>query len=485
MADVSGEQRPGGIRGRRPRRSVFFNLFLAMSAFGLIIGLVLPPFAVVVLGVNEALSVYFFTMCIAAGMTVALVNFLLFRLLVFRAVDRVAAGMRTVLQNVRSTGRIGADEGPRLEVSSNDAVGRIEEAFNEMTGAIERRIDLEWATRSLLSSLSASVELKEVAQKILSSMVETAGAKAGLVYCDTGEAFELAADFGIDRTDGLPPRLSLKLGPVSSALESGKIVTLSPKLDGLDWMRQSTPLGEFVPRSIVFVPLTTKGQAAGVAILACDFDELQPDQKLMIETLRTQGTPHLQNAVLHGKISDLAAIDDLTRILNRRFGIRRLQEEFSRSVRTGVPVSVVMLDVDHFKRFNDTHGHDAGDAVLRMVATTVEKNVRAGDVTCRYGGEEFIVTEPGAGVGEASAIAERLRALIQQTPMRWEGHELKITISLGVATWPIVPCSIPEELVTAADKALYHAKESGRNRVSVHRGDRVVPASQLDAGMTT
>jgi two-component system cell cycle response regulator len=179
----------------------------------------------------------------------------------------------------------------------------------------------------------------------------------------------------------------------------------------------------------------------------------------------------------------LAAIDDLTKLLNRRFGMRRLGEEFSRAARHGVPVSVIMLDIDHFKEFNDTYGHDAGDAVLRAVGRVLEGSVRAGDVVCRYGGEELMVVAPGTGGDDAGKLAERLRRLVETMPVVWRDQSLTVTVSLGTATWPIVRASFPEEMVTYADEALYHAKRSGRNRVSVHQGKEVKPVSTVNVGM--
>jgi len=203
----------------------------------------------------------------------------------------------------------------------------------------------------------------------------------------------------------------------------------------------------------------------GLAILAADVDELPQEQRAVLEALRDQGGPYLQNAVLHGKLKALAAVDELTGVLNRRFGLRRLEEEFSRSMRHGLPLSVMMLDVDHFKRFNDDFGHDAGDEVLRRVAQAMEGSARSADVVCRYGGEEFLLVAAGTGSRDAGAVAHRLRRLVETTVVPFDGKQLSVTISAGIASWPIVTASTPRELITAADEALYEAKRRGRNCV--------------------
>jgi diguanylate cyclase (GGDEF)-like protein len=204
---------------------------------------------------------------------------------------------------------------------------------------------------------------------------------------------------------------------------------------------------------------------------------------LLLDAIRTQAAPYLHTAILHGKLRDLAAIDDLTQLLNRRFGMRRLGEEFSRAARHGVPVSVFMVDIDHFKQFNDAYGHDAGDAVLMAVARVLDGSGRAGDIVCRYGGEELMVVAPGTGMNDAAAAAERMRRLVEATPIVWRDKALNVTVSVGTATWPVVRASFPEEMVTYADAALYHAKRSGRNRVSVHQGKEVRPNAVTEAAV--
>jgi diguanylate cyclase (GGDEF)-like protein len=199
----------------------------------------------------------------------------------------------------------------------------------------------------------------------------------------------------------------------------------------------------------------------------------------LLETMRVQAAAHLQTAILHRKLRDLAAVDDLTHLLNRRFGMRRLSEEFSRSIRHGVPLSVLMLDVDNFKTFNDTFGHDAGDAVLVAVAGVLEKGVRSGDVVCRYGGEELLIVAPGMGLADAASAGERFRRLVESAIVEWGGKSLRVTVSVGVTSWPVMRASTPEDLVSAADKALYFAKEAGRNQVALSQGDEVIPLSAL------
>jgi diguanylate cyclase (GGDEF)-like protein len=271
---------------------------------------------------------------------------------------------------------------------------------------------------------------------------------------------------------------------VQRALESGEILLVAPQREGLHWVSTSAPLAHFRPESLLLLPLMVNQKATGLALLASPRPILSTPQRTLLDALRTHAAPHLQNATLHEKIKKLAAIDDTTGVLNRRFGTKRLAEEFSRSVRHGVPLSVLLMDIDHFKRFNDTHGHDAGDRVLQMVARTVEEMLRAGDVVCRYGGEEFLVVVPGTGVNDAAALGERLRRKIATTAVSWGEQSLQVTISLGQATWPVARAAVPEELITAADAALYKAKQAGRDCLMIQLADRVVTPQALRAATT-
>lgn len=164
---------------------------------------------------------------------------------------------------------------------------------------------------------------------------------------------------------------------------------------------------------------------------------------------------------LQDELRRLATTDALTGLYNRRFLDATLHTEYTRAVRGRSPLAVVMFDIDHFKRFNDTHGHDLGDRVLQMVAGCLRELMRPFDHPCRYGGEEFVAILPGMSAEEAAKLAENLRLKVAQTPIQG----LNVNVSLGVAGYPVIQVANAEELMEAADAALYRAKEGGRNRV--------------------
>ena len=168
---------------------------------------------------------------------------------------------------------------------------------------------------------------------------------------------------------------------------------------------------------------------------------------------------------LENDLRHLATVDGLTGLFNRRFLDATLDTEFHRAARSHDAISIIMFDVDHFKRFNDTYGHDQGDRVLQMVARCLRESLRSFDFPCRYGGEEFVAIMPGLKSLAAQEIAERLRKAVETTAV----DGIHVQISLGVATFPELPVDSGPSLIEAADAALYEAKEGGRNRVVVAR----------------
>jgi two-component system, cell cycle response regulator len=164
-------------------------------------------------------------------------------------------------------------------------------------------------------------------------------------------------------------------------------------------------------------------------------------------------------------IYESATRDGLTRLFNKKYFLETLRKEFAYCLRHRVPLSLVMLDIDHFKRINDTFGHPAGDHVLQKVAAKLSETVRTEDLLARYGGEEFSLMLRESASDAAVRCAERCRRAIEVADFVFSGMPIKATVSLGVATLLDSDFSQPEELIAAADRYLYRAKRGGRNRV--------------------
>ena len=165
----------------------------------------------------------------------------------------------------------------------------------------------------------------------------------------------------------------------------------------------------------------------------------------------------------------LSITDGLTKLHNHRYFQDELARAFEESARYERPLSLAMIDIDFFKKVNDTYGHAAGDDILKSVAALYRESVRATDLVARYGGEEFAVMMPETNLDEAVSFAEKIRSMIESTPMETQAGPLHVTVSLGLASVPNSKIHTPKELIVAADKALYRAKRNGRNQVQTDK----------------
>jgi len=169
-------------------------------------------------------------------------------------------------------------------------------------------------------------------------------------------------------------------------------------------------------------------------------------------------------AQYHEEIYRLMTVDGLTEMHNKRYFNEAIEREASRSARYGRAFSLVLFDIDHFKKINDTYGHLAGDSVLRQLGALVRNRVRRDDIPCRTGGEEFSIIVPEVSLAGGLNLAEKLRGAIEAAVFKFEGTQIPVTVSMGVAEWT-TELTDPQDLVKQADERLYEAKRSGRNRI--------------------
>ncbi|MGH8661216.1 MAG: sensor domain-containing diguanylate cyclase [Burkholderiales bacterium] len=222
------------------------------------------------------------------------------------------------------------------------------------------------------------------------------------------------------------------------------------------------------------LPLAAHGESVGLLFLqrlqtAARAQEVgvAPESKLQLATaVGEEISLALANLKLRDTLRQQSLRDPLTGLYNRRFLEEYLVHERVRATRKNRPLSVIMLDIDHFKRVNDTFGHDAGDAVLRRMGLVLQGHVRGSDIACRIGGEEFALLLPEASLVTAYQRAERILDTVRHMQIKYRGQVLgAITISLGVAAFP-KHGDTPEALIRAADQALYQAKQGGRNKLA-------------------
>jgi diguanylate cyclase (GGDEF)-like protein/PAS domain S-box-containing protein len=238
-----------------------------------------------------------------------------------------------------------------------------------------------------------------------------------------------------------------------------KVVKLFTRLDFTDG------------RSFLGVPLIQRGQVMGVmAVQSLKIDAYDEDKIRLVETIASQASAAIENARLFEKMEKLAITDGLTGLFNHRYFSEIAEKELTRAIRYRKPLALIMIDLDHFKKVNDQFGHLMGDQILQLIARNCAKILRKIDIISRYGGEEFSVLLPETDLKDAMAAAERLREAIASSQVVTSEGVVKITGSLGVATLGMCPPDI-KQLIDCADKALYEAKNAGRNQVRSFNAD--------------
>jgi diguanylate cyclase (GGDEF)-like protein len=232
-------------------------------------------------------------------------------------------------------------------------------------------------------------------------------------------------------------------------------------------------------RSWLGVPLFMYGGCEGViAVQSSRGGVFHAHHQRLLESLALQIAAALQNAHLY----ELAMVDGLTGLFMRRYFDARIEEEIERSKRYGTPFSVVMLDVDDFKKLNDEHGHLMGDRVLRAIAKVIKSQMRGVDTAARYGGEEIALILPRTEMLGAYNVGERIRAALAEQRVTTDSDPPKVlgvTASLGIASYPETRAANGEDLVRRADRALYRAKKTGKNRVELYWNDDPGPTGRL------
>jgi len=447
----------------RITKKVFLDLAIWMVSFGIFIGIIFPFFTAA-FGFEKklAFSFQYFAACIVAGIVVAVVNFILSKVVVanrLRLLIRKINLVQTKFLNIINGGNL-KDCSPQecsIAVDSNDEIGETSNAFNNLVNALFSALSFEKTIQNYTNILSSNLELDNLTEKALDLVIETTKSTAGAIMIEKEGELVVLKSYAIKNAEILNNHPIL-----FKILKNGNFTSIEvPENIVIDSLLVNTK-----PEQIILQPIIYNNIPIGVLLLSKNqkysFEELS-----LINIFSQSLSISLNNAIIHEQIQKLAAIDSLTGLLNRRYGMIRLREEFSRAMRTEGFLAVIMFDIDYFKKINDIYGHIVGDRVLVHVARLVRGLLREGDIMIRYGGEEFCILLPGASNDDAYKMAERIRIAVQESKVKYAEYEIKFTISLGIASYPELDIKDEQELLKAADDALYISKNSGRNRSSI------------------
>ncbi len=351
--------------------------------------------------------------------------------------------------------RLGAgDFSAKVPTTGRDEFAALGEEFNRMSAELEQRLEdlsaeqarLAGAMRRVGETFASNLDRDGLLEIVLRTALDGASARGGRA--------------------GLLDEPGTQLRKVA---EAGALAGLEPALQAAETgvlRAGGAAEAQIAGASALAHPLRMEGQAAvtGVVAIARTGSPFSPSERELFEYLVAQAAVSLENVVLHETVERQAVTDELTGLANRRHFDDTLAGELERARRFDTPLALVILDIDDFKRVNDTYGHLVGDRVLEEVGRIVRESSREIDTPARYGGEELVMVLPGTDLEGAFNLAERVRLEIEAlTVPLSRGAELRVTASFGAAVPPGAGIDA-DELVQAADRALYEAKRTGKNR---------------------
>lgn len=313
-------------------------------------------------------------------------------------------------------------------------------------------------TRRLAEPLELEAQLKATTDAALALLP---GDHASLRLFDDSKSVLLSSARSGTGVTQPPASFRRGQGVVGSVADTGRGTMIPDARVDPRFVEQ--PLQGFEVRAVIAVPLLAAGEVIGVlSVSSASAGAFVAEDRDLAQLVANCAVPAIEKS----RLSRLAITDWLTRAYNHRYLGPRMIEEVERARRHGDPLSIALMDLDHFKDVNDRFGHDAGDVVLRAFADRVRDEVRRHDVLVRRGGEEFVLLMPETTSAEALLVAERVRERMAGEPIEIgrAGGPARVTVSIGIATWRGEPA---EALAQRADAAMYEAKRAGRNRVVI------------------
>ncbi len=352
----------------------------------------------------------------------------------------------------------------RVELENNNA---------KLASDLARSLHNFSVVRDIADAVSKAMDLRHLLSMILKVAISTVSATRGFIMLEN----EKIGGLELKVVHGLPNKEAEK--KINAGVLKGAVIPLGEGIQGrvmesrepiilTDPMdeEESFPGMENQANSLMCVPLVMNDQAFGV-IYVTNSDASDPFDQEDLDVLSILAS-HASSVLDQARLYDLATTDELTGLHTRRYYTQRIGEEFKRSQRYNRTLSLLIIDIDFFKRCNDTYGHAAGDEVLKTVARLIKMVIRSDvDTAVRFGGEEFVMILPETNLTGAGVVAERIRQAVEREAVHFENHTIHVTLSVGGANYPENTEDL-EELFSLADRCLYQSKAKGRNSITLY-----------------
>jgi len=326
---------------------------------------------------------------------------------------------------------------------------------------------------ALINSTQDLDNLLHLIMKTIKDVMEAEASSLMLLDPATNELYFSTVEGGSNKVKEI--RIPAGQGIAGQVVKTAKPIIVNDVSKSEFFLKTVDKKTSFKTKAIICVPLISRNKTVGVleALNKINGEDFTEEDVKLFTAFSNQVSVAIDNA----KLYNMAFYDGLTKVFVRRYVEAWLETEYARVKRYKTNLSLIMFDIDHFKKINDTYGHQAGDYVLQELAQTVKANVRSADIIGRYGGEEFMICLPETPIDKAFNSAQRVRQAVEQKEFIYEGKKIPVTISLGLTSFHESPEDTVTKFVKDTDTALYYSKEHGRNQVTVFGQEKLKKAA--------
>ncbi len=442
--------------------SVVKQSLIYMLLMGLAIGILFVPLAQKFLGLpkEKTYTVEFFTITIISGLIVGGISYLILRITILARLKEFLKGIELISKNIfdYQMGQISTIRECKncyVKIHSSDIIGHLATKYNFLIRIIRSEFFQHETLKDYSNLIGKAVQIEELNNNTVNFFCKHLDLLGLQIYkTTTNGKLSLIKAKGIHTNLTNDMRKSLL-----DILDEGKEKEIKKELI-VDY-----GTAKIKPKYTIFFPVKYFSKE-WLFVIYSNY-HLTKERKSLITRVLSEYKKAYESAEIYEKMQDMAAIDELTGLYNRRFGMKRLQEEYKRALRMEKPLSLIMFDIDHFKKINDTYGHQAGDYILSTIGKIFSENLRSGDIVMRYGGEEFLGVLCNSKAEGAKKRAEEIREKIENFNFVYRDYKIPITISGGISIFDVEKDKqkTPEDLIREADEALYIAKRTGRNKI--------------------